>query len=94
MYSQLSFLSQYKEPQMRIQKHIFRNLENYEISTLKPAKIVWFLILNIIILQFVQWMCLKIGGHLDIQISYKILVEDTLVGFNSTFLLEEVLRQF
>ena len=29
--------------------------------------------LNIMILQYVRWMDLKIGEHLDIQINYKIL---------------------
>ena len=33
--------------------------------------------LNIMILQFIWWMCLKIGGHLDKQINYKNLLLKT-----------------
>ena len=54
-------------------KAYFFKIEGDEISALNRAEKTCFSNLNIMILQSIRWMNLKIGEHLDMQISYKIL---------------------
>ena len=55
------------------------NLEIQNISALGRAEKACFSTLNIIILQSLWWMDLKIDEYLNIQISYKILQLKTLL---------------
>jgi hypothetical protein len=59
-------------------KIVFFGLQNSIVPLKRSGNFLFLLALNIIILQSVRNECVRFGGHVDIEVNYKILVLDVL----------------
>jgi hypothetical protein len=67
-------------------QHPFKYPSRYIIPLRALGKKTFLSTLNIMVLQMVRNECVRFGGHVDIEVSYKILCLDVLIKVNHNFL--------